>query len=601
MGGTHEQWLERVNRFAWEVASQLFLPNVRRVAVMRTRELCDADGATLLLHDSQTGALSFELVEGAGAGTLEHRQLAPGEGIAGRVALERVPLLVEDVASCRDFAHGFDATSGFTTGSIIAVPLLFDERLLGVLEAVRGVDRLPFTKVDLEHLTALAPYVAAAVQHLRTEESLRAARESLQRSHDQLEQRVVERTRLIARAKQQWEATFDAMQDPVVVLDGFTVRRANRAFQVLAGGRSWAEIIGSTCHQVLAGRKTPCPGCPLEARGKLSEVRFGEATFHASRSEVELGEGKASVVHYRDVTEQRRLVERLRESERLASVGQLASGAAHEINNPLSFVLSNLRLLRDTMADVLVPATDALRRAQAAFTKGDPTQARQDLEQVQVDPADVADSLEIIDEAVVGAQRISEVVKSLRELSRQELGRVETVAVNALVQRTVARVLGPAQGARVEARSAERVVIVPQQLERALENVLRNARQATRDDAGVSVRTYDDERGVVVEVEDRGCGIPGEHLAHVFDPFFTTRRVGEGMGLGLTVTWGIIKRFGGTVDIQSEVGRGTTVSLVLPRGEGDMASVASAAEVQGGRYAERVLESGVFRVEAPPP
>lgn len=601
MGRTHEQWLEQVNRFAWEVASQLFLPSVRRVAVMRTRELCDADGATLLLHDSETGALSFELVEGAGAGALEHRRLAPGEGIAGRVALERAPLLVEDVGSSRDFARGFDAASGFVTGSIIAVPLVFDERLLGVLEAVRCAERRPFTQEDLTHLSALAPHVAAAVQHLRTEESLRQARESLQKSHDQLEKRVAERTRLIARAKQQWEATFDAMQDPVVVLDGYTVRRANRAFQVLAGGRPWAEIIDATCHQVLAGRSTPCSGCPLQGQGKLSEVRFADATFHASRSQVELGDGPASVVHYRDVTVQRRLVERLRESERLASVGQLASGAAHEINNPLSFVLSNLRLLRDTLAEVLMPATDALRRAHAAFGRGDVTQAKQVLAGAQVDPADVADALEVIDEAVVGAQRINEVVRSLRELSRQEQGRAEAVPVNPLVQRTVARVLGPQHGARVETRSAGRVQVVPQQLERALENVLRNARQAIRDDTGVAVRAFDDERGVVVEVVDRGCGIPAEHLAHVFDPFFTTRRVGEGMGLGLTVTWGIVKRFGGAVEVRSEVGQGTTVTLVLPRFEGSVAPVAEAPEVQLGRYAERARESGIFRVEAPPP
>lgn len=598
MGGTREQWLERVNRFAWEIASQLYLPNVRQVAVMRTRELCDADGATLLLHDAETGSLHFELVEGAGAGALERRRLAPGEGIAGRVALERTPLLVEDVVASRDFACGFDTASGFVTGSIIAVPLMFDDQLLGVLEAVRGAGREPFTREDLEQLTGLAPHVAAAVHHLRTESSLRAARENLQKSNDLLERRVVERTRLIARGKQQWEATFDAMQDPVVVLDGYTVRRANRRFQELAGNRPWGEIIGATCHQVLAGRATPCPGCPMKAGGRLTEVRFGDATFNASRSEVDLGEGPASVVHYRDVTEQQRLAEKLRESERLASVGQLASGAAHEINNPLSFVLSNLRMLRDTMADVLVPASDALRRAQGAFERGEAAQARADLDAVRVDPAEVADALEIIDEAMVGAQRISEVVKSLRELSRQEQGRVEPVSVTALVQRTVSKVLGPHHGARLELETGQRVSVVPQQVERAIENVVRNARQASRDDAAVTVRARDDERGVVVEVEDAGCGIPAEHLSHVFDPFFTTRRVGEGMGLGLTVTWGIVKRFGGTVEVHSEVGRGTTVSLIFPRSETEPAP-AVLPEVQVGRYAERARESGLFRVDAP--
>jgi signal transduction histidine kinase/putative methionine-R-sulfoxide reductase with GAF domain len=598
MESSREQWLERVNRFAWEIASQLNLPRVRQVAVMRTRELCDADGATLLLYEPETGELQFELVEGAGAGALERRRLAPGEGVAGRVALERLPALVEDVRVSRDFTNACDAASGFVTQSIIAVPLLFDEQLLGVLEAVRGTQRSPFSRADLEQLTALAPHVAAAVQHLRTEASLRTAQESLQRSRDQLEKRVAERTRLIASAKQQWEATFDAMPDPVVVLDGYTVRRANRRFQQLAGGRPWGEIVGAVCYQVLAGRRTPCPGCPMKTGGRLTEVRFGEATFHASQSEVELGDGVAHVVHYRDVTEQQRLAERLRESERLASVGQLASGAAHEINNPLSFVLANLRLLRDTMGDALLPAVAALQRAQASLARGDAAQAKADLAAVRVDPSEVAEALEVIDEAMVGAQRISAVVKSLRELSRQEQGRVEPVSVAAVVQRTVSRVLGPRHGARLELETAERINAVPQQLERAIENVVKNARQASRDDAAVTVRVLKDARGVVVEVKDEGCGIPAEHLAHVFDPFFTTRRVGEGMGLGLTVTWGIVKRFGGTVEVRSEVGRGTTVALIFPCGEAQPVAV-EGPEVQVGRYAERTRELGLFGVEAP--
>jgi signal transduction histidine kinase len=162
----------------------------------------------------------------------------------------------------------------------------------------------------------------------------------------------------------------------------------------------------------------------------------------------------------------------------------------------------------------------------------------------------------------------------------------------------VARVLGPRHGARLELETAERINAVPQQLERAIENVVKNARQASRDDAAVTVRVLKDARGVVVEVKDAGCGIPAEHLAHVFDPFFTTRRVGEGMGLGLTVTWGIVKRFGGTVEVRSEVGRGTTVALIFPCGEAQPVAV-EGPEVQVGRYAERTRELGLFGVEAP--
>lgn len=597
MSTSLEESLVLLNRFAIEVARQMALPSVRQVVVQQTRSLCDADGATLFLCEPHTGALLFDQVDGTGAARLEQRRLDPGHGIAGRVAVERVPLRVLDARADRDFAHAFDADSGFETGSIIAVPLELDGRLLGVLEAVRARGRPPFGQEELERLGSMAPIVAATVHHLRTVESLRAAHEGLQRSHEDLERRVVERTRLIARAKQQWEATFDAMQDPIAVVDGFVVRRANRSFQALAGGRPWGELIGARCFDVVTGRQAPCPGCPLSASRQPSEVRFAERVFHGTTSALDLGEGPVSVVHYRDVTEQNRLAERLRESERLASVGQLASGAAHEINNPLSFVVANLKMLRDTVAEVFLPASEARRAAVEAAARGDLPRVQEALRAAPVQESQVADALEMIDEAVVGAQRIHEVVRSLRELSRQEQGRLETVGIDAVVRRAAEHVLGRSPRARLELESAALVRVMPQQLERAIENVLRNARQAVTSELDIVLRTREDGRGVLVEVEDRGTGIPAEHLPHVFDPFFTTRRVGEGMGLGLTVTWGIVKRLGGTVEIRSQVGQGTAVTLIVPRAEAMSLDDARAPAV--GRYGERLRDSGLLRVDVP--
>jgi signal transduction histidine kinase len=256
-------------------------------------------------------------------------------------------------------------------------------------------------------------------------------------------------------------------------------------------------------------------------------------------------------------------------------------------------------MLRDTVADVLVPAARAREVALEAAARGELERVSEALLGAPVDPAEVADALEIIDEALVGAQRIHEVVRSLRELSRQEQGRLEVVSINALVERAAARALGRNHHARLELESRASVSAVPQQLERALENVVRNARQAAPSDSDIVLRTRDDERGVLVEVEDRGCGIPAEHLPHVFDPFFTTRRIGEGMGLGLTVTWGIVKRLGGTVELSSEVGVGTTVRLVLPPSDGAPPWPVVDVGHGPGRYGERRRESGLFRVQAP--
>lgn len=596
--GAH--WLEQLNRYSCEIASQLALPHVRRVAVSRATELCGADGASLFLLDPETGRLNFEVVDGGAGEVLEQRSLAPGEGIAGRVAVEGVPLLVADVNTSRDHAYVFDRATGFITASIIAVPLNFGDSLLGVLECVRSTSMPPFTQEELEHLEAFAPHVAAAVQHLRTEESLRDARESLQRNNEDLERRVADRTRLIAQGKKEWESTFDAIRDPTVVLEGYTVRRANKAFQEASGKRAWHELIGRPCYEVFAGRKLPCVACPMAGGNKLSQVQVGGRTYSASRSLAEIGGAPASVVQYRDLTEQASLEERLRESERLASIGQLASGAAHEINNPLSFVLTNIRLLRDSLIGEMLPATHFVAEARDALARGDAKAVIEKLKALDLDLGQTPEIVEVVDEALLGAARIGDIVKSLRELSRQEQGRVEATSVDGVVQRALNRALGPSTRASVSLASRSKVMVVPLQLERAIENVIKNARQATTSDEGVTIRTRDTEDSTIIEVEDRGSGIAPEHVSRIFEPFFTTRRLGEGQGLGLTVTWGIIKRLGGRIDVKSEVGKGTTVSLVLPAGAAAVSSDSfiGVPELQSGRYAER--PSGVYAMPPPP-
>ncbi len=477
-------------------------------------------------------------------------------------------------------------------GGGVAEPLVHEGASLGVLEVARGPGRAPFDAREREALRGLAPVVAAALERLQREASLRAA-------HDALERRAAEADGRATRSEREWAATFDGLADPLVVLDGHRVRRANRRYLSLVGGRALSDVVGAPCYEVLARRSSPCPGCPLKAGGAATEVRFDELAFQATATTLELPEGPAQLVAYRDVSRQAQLAERLREGGWLASVGQLASGAAHEINNPLSFVLANLRALRDTVADVMLPATEARRVAVEAVQRGDTPAALAALARAPLEVGEIADALQVIDEAVVGAQRIHAVVSSLKELSRQQKGRLEPLEVNRLVEQAAARVLGAQHQARLELRSAVTVPVLAPQLERALDHVLRNARQASPSDADLTLRTRDEGGAVVIEVEDRGCGIPREHLPHVFDPFFTTRRVGEGMGLGLTVTWGIVSRHGGSVEISSKVGEGTTVRLSLPLNPAQLAEVSSAAGQGLGRYGERRRDSGSFRIESP--
>jgi GAF domain len=309
---------ERVSRFAQSIATQLSLPGVIAEARARARDLCDADGASLLLVDSSTGELCFDQLPGGG-GVLERVRLRPGEGIAGRVALSATPLLVREVHGPLDASLGMDGQTGFRTGSLIAVPLLLGGDVVGVLEAVRGADRPPFEPGHLRCLEQLAPHVSIAIHNAQMTAHLREAQAQVLAANAQLEQKVRERTAQIARGKREWERTFDAIEEPISLQEGFVIKRVNLAYARRVN-LSITQVPGKTCHAVLAGRDSPCPGCPLlgASASPAAELSFPhETVFALSAFWMEgAGPGRPVVLHYRDVTGEKSLERKLRESER---------------------------------------------------------------------------------------------------------------------------------------------------------------------------------------------------------------------------------------------------------------------------------------------
>ncbi len=565
---------DRVNTFAQIIATQFSLPELTRMAIAKSRELTQADGASLLLIDQATGELYFDVVAGSGDGTLDRVRLARGKGIAGRIALEARPRLVSDVAQCEDFDRSADMKSGFRTGSVIGAPLVVAGDVLGVLMAVRSATSRPFTPLELDQLVNLTPHVAIAVHNAQITTQLRQSQAQVLQVNQSLEQKVAERTQQISRAKAEWERTFDAIAEPIVLLDGFTIRRANAAFARRVQLKL-QEVPGKVCHKLLAGRDQPCAGCPLlKARTEsVSEVDVlipGEKRKSLLRASAHWMSDdpheKASVMQYQDVTQARQLQDRLRESERLVAVGQLASGAAHEINNPLGFLTSNLRTLRGLLDELKEPVR-SLTQALTLVNEGRLAELSDVLNAAgEVDAQAIEDGAEMIDESLDGARRVGEIVKGLRELSRLEVSRREPANVNASVSRAVRTELGEAGNLVLELEAKAMADIPPLQLDQALTHLLRNARQAVRDTQRITVRTWNTQSEVLVQVRDDGVGIPKENLRRVFEPFFTTRGVGKGIGLGLTAAYGIVKRVGGEIDVESEgAGRGATFTLKLPR------------------------------------
>ncbi len=549
MSATSDQRL----RFAATLAAEMGLPGVKRAAAEGVSALLDAEGATVFVWDAARKKLVFDAVSGPASAALVECELDAGEGVAGRVASEGKSMLEADASACAQVDRSFDEKTGFQTASLVAVPLVVAGELVGVLEAVRSRARPAFGPSDLQVLEALAPFVAAAVQHARLHALQR-------RSNTELERRVAERTSQIARAKEEWERTFDAIRDPISLQDGFVIRRANLEYARRAGMRI-QEIVGKKCHEVLAGRKEPCVGCPLQSSAmRAAEIPVRGHRLQASAFPMSFAnKAWSAVLSYRDVTEQRNLEERLKETERLVSIGQLASGAAHEINNPLAFLMSNVVTLRDEVADT----KDAIAQARS----------RQDADEW----------VEMLDDTLDGARRIADIVKHLQVLASPGVIARERALVNDMVSRAVVAVVGPTNRVTLDLQSTQTLETAPLRLQQAFEHVVRNARQAVDDESAILVTTRDDADEVVVRIEDKGVGIPDDVLPHVFEPFFTTRSVGKGTGLGLTATWGIVQQLGGRVSIESTAGAGTSLEIRLPL----VSPSSPVATPKVGRYASR--------------
>ncbi len=286
----------------------------------------------------------------------------------------------------------------------------------------------------------------------------------------------------------------------------------------------------------------------------------GEWRWMVGRARVvsrdERGRGLRMVGTCTDIGERRKLAAQLRIADRLASMGALAAGVAHEINNPLAFAMGNVHF-----------AIAALGRADAGLEAGAPPDRLR---------LAVAQCREALQEALGGAQRVRDIVRDLKVLSRVEDERRAPLAVAKVVRAALNLAAGEISSrARVvtEIEEVPPVLASESRLAQVFLNLLVNAAQAvpegrTEENAiTVSVRSGKEHR-VVVEVRDTGCGIPPENRRRIFDPFFTTKPPGVGTGLGLAICHGIVSALGGEIDVESEVGRGSTFRVSLPTAAG---------------------------------
>lgn len=349
---------------------------------------------------------------------------------------------------------------------------------------------------------------------------------------------------ILSRGKYMWESTFDAITDPVsIISEQYSIERANIAMAKVAGC-DIRQIIKKKCYEVFAGRDSPCEGCPAKAAWSKHEPvlnrldskicdRFYEV--HAFPYASEKGDSHSMVMHYRDISESERLQEELMQQEKMAAIGMLAGGIAHEINNPLGGILAFTQLMiRDC--------------TEGHAMKGD---------------------LEEIERAAV---RCKKIVSDLLDFSRLSKPKDrQALDVNPLLERLFPFLKMEFKSWNIDLvtqldTTIPKVIGSANQLQQVFLNLITNACHAMPKGGKLTVRTtlQPDRATVSVSVMDTGVGIPRANLSKIFDPFFTTKEPGKGTGLGLSVSYRIIKEHKGTIVVDSAEGKGTTFTVSLP-------------------------------------
>ena len=262
----------------------------------------------------------------------------------------------------------------------------------------------------------------------------------------------------------------------------------------------------------------------------------------------------------------------LLQSEKFSAIGQLAAGIAHEINNPLGFINSNLQTLEKyvvhytRLLGILNKLEKALRdkdQERAAHIVASWEKIRKETDFAFIDD----DIGNLLKESREGVRKVSRIILDLRAFASPDKGAMDSVNVEALMESMLNiawnEIKYKAQLKR-DYGDVPLVICNPQKIGQAFVNVLINAAHAIQDKGFITIKTYTKDEYVGIDISDTGCGISPENATKIFDPFFTTKPAGKGVGLGLSISYDIVRKHGGAMTFTSGIGTGTTFTVMLP-------------------------------------
>ncbi|TKC81421.1 sensor histidine kinase [Trinickia terrae] len=301
---------------------------------------------------------------------------------------------------------------------------------------------------------------------------------------------------------------------------------------------------------------------------EIDEMAKAVENFQKDRRQLALTNAELHVEKLRQeklINELAQVHSQLLQSEKMASIGQLAAGVAHEINNPVGFVNANLGTLKQYVGDLL-KALAAYEASEDEMTP-DTRAAMAKLKQ-EIDLAYLREDVgALLAESTDGLQRVRDIVQGLKDFSHVDRMEKQVACLQTNLESTVKiawnEIKYKAELVR-DYRPIPEIECIPSQLNQVFMNLLVNAAQSIEGHGSITLRTGQDPGHVWVEIEDTGKGISPEYLGRIFDPFFTTKPVGVGTGLGLSISYGIVKQHGGRIDVESELGKGSRFRVVLP-------------------------------------
>ena len=411
------------------------------------------------------------------------------------------------------------------------VPCVFEGRAIAVLALGRKETDEPFNSEDLALLTAVAAQVATAIENGRLYRELHLKAEEL------------------GRMREFNENILESLDDGLVVFDvSERIVRWNRALEEFYGvvrrdavGRTLGDIFDAPFIEALRAARQEHPYGATLYRVPLSARKDDDSRILVNATVVPLQNPSGSdmavsgtILLIEDITDRVRLEEQLQISEKMASIGLLAAGVAHEVNTPLTGISSFTQMLLDG-ADPRDPKTALLEKIEKQTF------------------------------------RAAKIVNGLLNLSRPAPATNERIDVdlNAVITDVFSLLehqfeVGKIKARRELAPTAVTVVGIEHQLQQVFLNLFLNARDAMPRGGWLTVTTRIDGDRAVVEISDTGSGIPPEQLARIYDPFFTTKAIGRGTGLGLSITYGIVREHDGAIRCDSAIGQGTRFTLTLP-------------------------------------